>query len=84
MAWAVVDAWVPGWCESNFGVGSKNFGVGQRNGVGGVDSVAGVGPNFGVDGVDLMCFVKDVLLNILQNLSEKHLHWGLLLNKVAG
>ena len=47
-------------------------------------SVGGVGPNFGVYGVDLMCFVKDVLLNILQNLSEKHLHWGLLLNKVAG
>lgn len=42
MAWVAVDAWAPGWRESNFGVGgvgSKNFGVGQRNGVGGVDSM---------------------------------------------
>ena len=32
--------------------------------------VSGVGPNFGVDGVGLRCFVKKVLLKVSQNLQQ--------------
>ena len=48
--------------------------MGQDFDVGGVGQkkkgVSGVGQNFGVGGVGLRCFVKRVLLKVLQNLQE--------------